>query len=89
MQLSIEEFGETTVFGDKQMSVWSEGLSMEWDDFVLSQEDPFLDCGFPIFEFFLHDMDSSLDSEIFTHSYDDLFFVHNLAMQTDDMGKVG
>ena len=71
------------------MSVWGEGISMEWDDFVLSQEDPFLDCGFPIFEFFLHDMDSSLDPEIFTHSYDDLFFVHTLTMQTDDMGKVG
>ena len=37
----------------------------------------------------MHDLNSSLDPEVFSHEYDDLYFVHTLSMQTDDMGKAG
>ena len=80
MQLSIDEFGDESVFEDKQMSVWSEGITIEWDDFILAQEDPFLDCGFPVWEHYMHDMDTALDPGLFTKTYDDMFFVNSLSM---------
>ena len=68
--------------------MWGEALVIEWDDFVMTQEDFYLDCGFPSFELSTED-DQPLDADLFTHAYDWDIFSHTLTVHTDQMSKVG
>ena len=38
MPLALEEFGDP-VFVSQSQSVWGDPLNIEWDDFIMSQED--------------------------------------------------
>ena len=75
----LEEFVEP-VFTSYTLSVWGPALVIEWDDFIVSLDDPFLDCGFPKFELTNQD-GTPLDEEIFTrYIAADIFEFHSLTI---------